>query len=163
VTPRFVPTGFWGRITISLWSEAQHPLGGPQARGICALTPKTPDPEFVFLIERARTSQGSDAAQSPRPATYISLSRQRNLGKRKATLVPASLRCATGNLRCSVQPGSRSNSPAAQTIAVPDPSEPPLIGAFTRVWGAGSGSDSGQFIIAYCYYFHSCLRTYYFG
>ena len=32
--------------------------------------------------------------------------RQRNLTKRKATLVPASLRCASGNLRCSVQSGS---------------------------------------------------------
>ena len=44
----------------------------------------------------------------------------------------ASLRCAAGNLRCSVQPGSRSNSPAAQTIAGPDPSGPPLLGAYRR-------------------------------
>ena len=40
------PNGFWGRITISLRSEAQHPQGGQKARGICAPTPKTPDPEF---------------------------------------------------------------------------------------------------------------------
>ena len=32
-----------------------------------------------------------------------------------------SLRCAPGNLRCSNQAGSRSNSPAAQTFASPDP------------------------------------------
>ena len=34
--------GFWGQIAISLRSEAKHPKGGPKARGICALTPKTP-------------------------------------------------------------------------------------------------------------------------
>ena len=39
--------GFWGQIVISLRSEAKHPKGGPQARGICALTPKTPAPGFV--------------------------------------------------------------------------------------------------------------------
>jgi hypothetical protein len=59
---------------------------------------------------------------SPRRATYFSLLRQRNLRKRKATLLSASLRFATGNLRCSVQPGSSSNSPSAQTIARPAPS-----------------------------------------
>ncbi len=63
-----------------------------------------------------------------------------------AVCVPfASLR---GNLRCSVQPGSRSNSPAAQTIAIPDPSGPALLGAYRRVVGAGTdagtGSDSGE-------------------
>jgi hypothetical protein len=86
-----------------------------------------------------------DAALSPRRATYISLSRQRNLRKRKATLVPASLRCATGNLRCSAQPESRSNSPAAQTIAGPDPSGLPLLGAFTRAWGSEFGVNFKQF------------------
>ena len=39
---------FWGQIAISLRSEAKHPKGGPQARGIWALTPKTPDSESVF-------------------------------------------------------------------------------------------------------------------
>ena len=78
-----------------------------------------------------------DAALSPRRATHFLLLRQEKVSKEKATLVPASLRCATGNLRCSVQPGSRSNSPAAQTIAGPDPSGPALLGAFTRVLGSG--------------------------
>ena len=32
----------------------------------------------------------------------------------------------------------------AQTIARPDPLEAPLLSAFTRVWGTGSGSDAGQ-------------------
>ena len=84
-----------------------------------------------------------DAALSPRRATYFSLLRQRNLRKRKATLVPASLRFATGNLRCSVLPGSCTNSPAAQTSTRPDPPGPPLLGAFTRVGGKRSGSGSG--------------------
>ena len=41
----------------------------------------------------------------------------------------ASLR---GNLRCSLQTGSRTNSPSAQTSARPDPLEAPLLGAYTR-------------------------------
>ena len=56
--------------------------------------------------------------------------------QRNATLVSASLRFASGSLRCSVQPGSRANSPAAQTSTIPDPSGPALLGADTRV-GAG--------------------------
>ena len=43
-----VQPGFWCRITISLRSEAKHSQGEPKARGICAPTPKTPDPEFGF-------------------------------------------------------------------------------------------------------------------
>ncbi|SFF07468.1 hypothetical protein SAMN04489711_111163 [Paracidovorax wautersii] len=39
---------------------------------------------------------------SPRRARYFSLLRQRKVPKRKATLLCVSLRCATGNLRCSV-------------------------------------------------------------
>ena len=41
-----------------------------------------------------------------RRATYFSLLRQRNLRKRKATLLSASLRFATGSLRYSLQAGS---------------------------------------------------------
>uniref|UniRef100_C5CX43 Uncharacterized protein n=1 Tax=Variovorax paradoxus (strain S110) TaxID=543728 RepID=C5CX43_VARPS len=44
---------------------------------------------------------------SPRRATYFSLLRQRNVGKRKATLLSASLRFAAGNLRCSITAGVR--------------------------------------------------------
>ena len=47
---------------------------------------------------------------SPRQATYFSLLRQRKVGKRKATLLSASLRFASGNLRCSRSAGSRPNS-----------------------------------------------------
>ena len=67
-------------------------------------------------------------------ASNFSLLRQRKVTKRKATLLSATLRFATGTLRCSVQPGSRSNSPAAQTIASPDPSGPALLGADRRAW-----------------------------
>ena len=38
---------------------------------------------------------------SARPPTYFPLSRQRKVSKAKATLLPASLHCASGNLRCS--------------------------------------------------------------
>ena len=83
-------------------------------------------------------------------ATHFSLSRQRKVSKRKATLLSATLRFAAGNLRCSVQPGSRSNSPSAQTIAIPDPSGPPLLGAARRVVGADSGTESGSGEDALC-------------
>jgi hypothetical protein len=43
-------TGFEGRISISLRSEAQHPQGETQARGICALTLKTPESEFLLAV-----------------------------------------------------------------------------------------------------------------
>jgi hypothetical protein len=70
---------------------------------------------------------------------------KRKVSKRKgspAVCVPcAALR---GNLRCSVQPGSRSNSPSAQTIASPDPSGPALLGAYRRVLGSDSQSGSGE-------------------
>ena len=55
--------------------------------------------------------------------------------KKKATLLPATLRFAAGTLRCSVQPGSRLNSPAAQTIAGPDPSGLALLSAGRRGLG----------------------------
>ena len=52
------------------------------------------------------------------------------------------------NLRCSGQSGSRSNSASPQTIAVPDPTAPALLGASTRVFevknsgpGVGDGAD----------------------
>ena len=40
------PTGFWGSDPNFTASEAKHPKGELKARGICALTPKTPDSEF---------------------------------------------------------------------------------------------------------------------
>ena len=65
---------------------------------------------------------------SPRQATYFSLLRQRNVGKRKATPLSATLRFATGNLRCSRFAGSR-RTRFAQTAASPDPRNAPLLGA----------------------------------
>ncbi len=67
---------------------------------------------------------------------------KRKVSKRKgdpAVCVPLRLRYG-GNLRCSVQPGPGSNSPSAQTIAHPDPSGPPLLGAARREVGSGAGS-----------------------
>ena len=50
--------------------------------------------EFFALV------QGGDRV-SPRRASIFSLRRQRKDAKRKATLLPASLRFAAGNLGCS--------------------------------------------------------------
>ncbi len=69
--------------------------------GVDSATP----PSGTFPTSRARQLAGGCPA-----ATHFSLSRQRKVSKRKATLLSASLRFATGNLRCSVQPGPGSNS-----------------------------------------------------
>ncbi|MGF6349642.1 hypothetical protein QF040_004355 [Variovorax sp. W2I14] len=76
---------------------------------------------------------------SPRQATYFSLLRQRKVGKRKATLLSATLRCATGNLRCSRFAGSR-RTRFAQTAASPDPRNAALLGAYRRAWGTSRPS-----------------------
>jgi hypothetical protein len=52
-------------------------------------------------------NRGSGAGDSP-AATHFLLLRQKKVSKEKATLLSASLRFAPGNLRCSVQAGSRS-------------------------------------------------------
>ncbi|MDQ0588968.1 hypothetical protein QFZ47_003077 [Variovorax paradoxus] len=68
---------------------------------------------------------------SPRRASYFSLLRQRKVGKRKATLLSASLRCATGNLRCSTPAGVR-RTRFAQTAAALIPPPSALLGAYRR-------------------------------
>ena len=73
-----------------------------------------------------------EAGSRPGGRGTCSLLRQRKVPKRKATLLSASLRCATGNLRCSAKAGSRANSPAAQTSTRPDPLLPTLLGADRR-------------------------------
>ena len=67
-------------------------------------------------------------------ATHFSLLRQRKVSKRKATLVSAS-----PPLRYGATCGARSRrglarTRYAQTIAIPDPPEPALLGAYTRGW-----------------------------
>ena len=61
---------------------------------------------------------------SPRRATYFLLLRQKKVGKEKATLLSASLRFATGNLRCSTPEGvRRTRSTALRSNSCgPDPS-----------------------------------------
>ena len=110
--------------------------------GLTLPTVRAEPVEALFRFDQWGSLLCPGAALSPRRATYFSLSRQRNLRKRKATLVSASLRFAAGNLRCSLQAGSCTNSPAAQTSTRPDPPEAPLLGAFTRVWGTDSNSES---------------------
>src|SRR5213594_3737838 len=88
----------------------------------------------MSCLDFQRVALCEQAGGSP-AASNFSLLRQRKVTKRKATLLSATLRCASGTLRCSVQPGSRSNSPAAQTIASPDPSGPALLSAYRRGGG----------------------------
>ena len=57
-------SGFWGQITISLRSEAKHPKGGPKARGICALTPKTPASNLSAWCLKLDMKSGSQADPS---------------------------------------------------------------------------------------------------
>jgi hypothetical protein len=71
---------------------------------------------------------------SPRRATYFSLLRQRKVGKRKATLLFASLRFASGNLRCSTPEGVR-RTRFAQTAAALIPPASALLGATRRDGG----------------------------
>ena len=77
---------------------------------------------------------------SPRRATYFSLLRQRKVGKRKATPLSATLRFATGNLRCSRFAGSR-RTRFAQTAASPDPRNAALLGA-----ARGEGNPPGPLL-----------------
>ncbi|MDP9912812.1 hypothetical protein J2W27_004938 [Variovorax boronicumulans] len=65
---------------------------------------------------------------SPRRATHFLLLRQKKVSKEKATPLSATLRFATGNLRCSRFAGSR-RTRFAQTAASPDPRNAPLLGA----------------------------------
>ena len=51
-----------------------------------------------------------EAGVCARRRSNFLLLRQEKVTKEKATLLFASLRCAAGNLRCSVMAGSRSNS-----------------------------------------------------
>jgi hypothetical protein len=96
--------------------------------GIWALTLKTPASDFfplfklsfppvraepveaLFCFDQWGSLLGSGAALSPQRASHFLLLRQKKVTQKKATPVPASLRFAAGNLRCSAQPGSRSNS-----------------------------------------------------
>ena len=78
---------------------------------------------------------------SPRRATYFSLSRQRNLRKRKATRLSGFLRCATGNLRCSNAAGV-GRTRFAQTLAALDTAS--ICAARPSQTGFRDEADSGR-------------------
>ena len=138
---------------------AKHPRGETKSKEICALTPKTPAPEFLFLIERARALQSSGAALSPRRATHFSLLRQRKVSKRKATVVSASLRFAAGTFRCSAQPGSRSNSASASDNRGPCSVWASAPQRIHKGLGNKFGFGFGFMPSRRSYHFNSCLRT----
>ena len=96
--------GFWGRITISLRSEARHSQGELQARGIYAPTPKTPasesrslffvpvpvpvpvraEPVEAFCSNQSPSSlMSSGAALTPQQATHFLLLRQERARQEK--------------------------------------------------------------------------------
>ena len=76
----------------------------------------------------------------------------------------ASLRFASGNLRWAVQPGSRANSPAAQTSAIPDPPTSALLGP-ARTGQSGTGTKTkdqyknqqGLAMASPCFFMYSVL------
>ena len=93
-----------------------------------------------MLVQGARALLRFGAALSPRRATYLFLLRQNKVSQKKATLLSASLRCAAGSLRCSVQPGSSSNS-ARQSLAL---IRLALRSSAQTEGFLGAGSDSGS-------------------
>ena len=139
--------GFRGQIAISLRSKAQHPKGGPQARGICALTPKTPDPDPApEPRSRAPFLVRAEPVEAFSPPFGLSLSKPR---VESSTSVFAEFRCrsiaAAGDLLFFASPkkpeekkgdpgycvgllGSDANFAAVQSIA---PSGEPQA---RRIW-----------------------------
>ncbi len=81
----------------------------------------------------------SPAGTCARRRSYFLLRGQKKVTKEKATPTHCALRWRYGNLRCSLQVGSRSNSPAAQTVAGPGPLAAALLGALR---GGPRGSES---------------------
>jgi hypothetical protein len=84
-------------------------------------------------LGRSRDRFGFGAGSSARRRTHFLLLRQKKVSKEKATPLSATLRCATGNLRCSRFAGSR-RTRFAQTAASPDPRNTPLLGAARGAW-----------------------------
>jgi hypothetical protein len=81
---------------------------------------------LLLFISRGRVS--------PRRATDFLLLRQKKVSKEKATLLSATLRFATGNLRCSAPVGVR-RTRFAQTAAALIPPAPSTAGAYRRAFG----------------------------
>ncbi|RFO98372.1 hypothetical protein DIC66_00245 [Rhodoferax lacus] len=72
-----------------------------------------------------------------RPSSFLLL-RQKKRTKEKATRVRVSLRCATGNLRCSQQAGWPQTRLSPQTSGPLFPPAAALLGTRTRAWGSNT-------------------------
>jgi hypothetical protein len=81
---------------------------------------------LLLFISRGRVS-------ARRPTDFLLL-RQKKVSKEKATLLSATLRFATGNLRCSAPVGVR-RTRFAQTAAALIPPAPSTAGAYRRAFG----------------------------
>ena len=64
---------------------------------------------IVFIVTGVPLQRAETGVCARRRSNFLSL-RRKKVTKERATLQAASLRCATGNLRCSRPAGSRSNS-----------------------------------------------------
>ena len=82
---------------------------------------------FVRLSWRCALLEAGAGASSRQPSHFLLL-RQKKVTKEKATPLRATLRFATGNLRCSLQAGS-AQTRFAQTRAALNPPEAALLGA----------------------------------
>jgi hypothetical protein len=86
-----------------------------------------------------RLAGAAGRVSARRPSDFLLL-RQKKVAKEKATLLPATLRFAAGNLWCSLRAGTRSTR-FAQTDASPDPLAAVLLGADRR---GLAGTDNQQ-------------------
>ncbi len=80
---------------------------------------------------------------SARRPTHFLLLRQEKVSKEKATRVRVSLRCASGNLRCSQLAGSLQTR-FAQTCVPLFPPVAALLGTRTREWGRNTNTNTNS-------------------
>ncbi len=89
-------------------------------------------------FDRLRTLREPLAGMCPRQGSHFLLRRQKKVTKEKATLLSASLRFATGNLRCALFAGSAQTRLSPQTARGPDPRKAVLLGAYRRASKSGT-------------------------
>jgi hypothetical protein len=84
---------------------------------------------FAVLSDDCVDVAGRVSARQP---IYFLLLRQKKVAQEKATRVRVSLRCATGNLRCSRRAGNLQTRLSPQTCSLLNPPAAALLGTRTR-------------------------------